>query len=480
MTPLGIVARLVLLPAILRWVVGARVWAVTALTWKAAFRFRLFWVLAGMLLLAVVVLPLLLKNDGSARGFIQIMLTYTLSVVSALLAFSTLWLSCGTLAREIEECQMQMVVVKPIARWQIWLGKLLGITLLNATLLGLSGVCIFTLLQWRARQLPEAQQRILQQEIFVARGALREARPDVEGELSGMVQKSSEFASLPPEQREEARFQLRERIKAGYQIVAPNHYRKWSIDVGLKRHLLANQPLFLRVKFHAAQTNESGSYLGLWRIGPFDNPYAVSQPQSLAPNTFHEIRIGTAGQVIDPQGRLQVNFENQNNVDLIFPLEDGLEVLYPEGSFGGNFVRGLFIILCSLTLIAALGLASASLMSFPVAAFFSISLLLVGLSSGTLSSVVEEGTVTGLDHETNRGGSWIDLVLLPVFKGVLRVVNLVQQFSPVDSLSNGRSIPWDQLGLAFGQVVLLLGGVLAVLGIFFFSRRELAAVHSQS
>lgn len=473
-------ARLLVVPTVLRWLVGQRVWAIAGLTWRAAFRFRLFWVMAGLLLLAVVVLPLLLKNDGSARGFIQIMLTYTMSVVSALLGFATLWLSCGTLAREIEECQMQMVVVKPIARWQVWVGKLLGITLLNGTLLALSGLSIYVLLQWRAQQLPESQQRILRQEIFVARGSWRETAPDVEGELAATVRKSPEFAALPAEQQQEARFQLRERLKANYQVVAPNHYRRWTIDVGLQRHLIADQPLFLRVKFHAAQTNESGSYLGLWRIGPFDNPYAISQPQSLAPNTYHEIRIGTARQVIDPEGRLMINFENRNDTALIFPIEDGLEVLYREGGFGGNFVRGLLIILCSLTLIAALGLASASLLSFPVAAFFSISLLVVGLSSGTLSSVVEEGTVMGIDHEAGPSGSWIDAVLLPVFKAILHIVRLVRQFSPIDALSNGRSITWDQLGLAFGQIVLLLGGILAVIGIVCLSRRELATAQGPS
>ena len=171
---IGLPGRFLVPSALIRWLVGVRIWAIAALTWRAAFRFRLFWVLAGLLMLAVVVLPLMLKNDGSARGFIQIMLTYTLSVVSALLAFSTLWLSCGTLAREIEECQMQMVLVKPIARWQVWLGKLLGITLLNTTLLALSGASVYTLLHWRAQQLPKAQQQILQQEIFVARGSLRD------------------------------------------------------------------------------------------------------------------------------------------------------------------------------------------------------------------------------------------------------------------------------------------------------------------
>src|SRR5216117_4162942 len=66
-----------------------RLLAITAVTWKAAFRFRLFWVLTGLLLGSVVALPLLLKDDGTARGFIQIMLTYTLSVITTLLGFST-------------------------------------------------------------------------------------------------------------------------------------------------------------------------------------------------------------------------------------------------------------------------------------------------------------------------------------------------------------------------------------------------------
>src|SRR2546423_7263986 len=132
--------------------------AVAWLTWKAAFRFRLFLVLVVLLLGAVVGLPLLLKDDGTARGFTQILITYTLSTIAALLGLSTLWLGCGTLARDIEEGQLQMVAVKPIPRWQIWLGKWMGIMFLNAMLLAISGASIYGLLQWRATKLPPSEQ----------------------------------------------------------------------------------------------------------------------------------------------------------------------------------------------------------------------------------------------------------------------------------------------------------------------------------
>ena len=62
--------------------------AIAWLTWKAAFRFRLFLVVAVLLLGCVVGLPLLIKDDGTARGFTQILLTYTLSTITALLGLS--------------------------------------------------------------------------------------------------------------------------------------------------------------------------------------------------------------------------------------------------------------------------------------------------------------------------------------------------------------------------------------------------------
>src|SRR5665213_2038271 len=148
-----------------------RILAIAWLTWKAALRFKLFLVIAVLLILAVVGLPLVIKDDGTARGFTQIILTYTLSAITALLGLSTLWLSCGTLARDIEECQIQVVATKPIARWQIWVGKWLGIMTLNAVLLAISGGCVFGLLQWRATKLPAAEQKILREQVLVARGS---------------------------------------------------------------------------------------------------------------------------------------------------------------------------------------------------------------------------------------------------------------------------------------------------------------------
>ena len=57
---------------------------------------------------------------------------------------------------------MQMVATKPIARWQIWLGKWLGIMGLNLMLLGLAGSVVYGMMEYRASKMDEAQYVMLQ------------------------------------------------------------------------------------------------------------------------------------------------------------------------------------------------------------------------------------------------------------------------------------------------------------------------------
>src|SRR5215468_5272199 len=211
-------ARLGFFGAFARLVLGQRIAAVMGLTWKAAFRFRLFIVVAVLLLAAVIGLPLLLKDDGTARGFTQILLTYTLGTISALLGLSTLWLSCGTLARDIEECQMQVVAVKPIPRWQIWLGKWLGIMALNVLLLALSGASIYGLLQWRASRLTPEQQKILRSEVLVARGSVKpqSVEKEIDDATDKALQERLQSTRVERADLTEVRRQMREQVKAEF------------------------------------------------------------------------------------------------------------------------------------------------------------------------------------------------------------------------------------------------------------------------
>ena len=309
-----------------------RLLAIAWLTWKAAFRFRLFLVIAVLLLAAVVGLPMVIQDDGTARGFTQILLTYTLSAITGLLGLSTLWLACGTLARDIEECQMQVVATKPIARWQIWLGKWLGIMSLNAALLALSGACVYGLLQWRAAKLPAAEQTVLREQVLVARGSAKERNYDAEIDAATERILQGRLKNSPVDKVDvpEVRKQIREQVKADFQLVPPGYSRQWQIDLGFAKNFLKDKPLQLRVKFNSAQRSSSGTFVALWQVGvPETARLWRSEPMSLAPNTFHEFQIPP--NLFDDQGVLTIIFVNPNDTSLLFPLEDGMEVLYPRG-----------------------------------------------------------------------------------------------------------------------------------------------------
>jgi len=457
--------------------VGLRIFAVAKLTLKATFRYRLIQVLLLLLAAAVVGLPLVIKHDGTAQGFTQILLTYTLGSITIFLGFATLWLGCGTLSREVEECQIQVVVVKPIQRWEIWLGKWLGIVALNAILLSLSGATVFGLLYWRSSKLPTDVQAQLQQEIFTARGSIREAsrQAEIEQQAQAVYRQRLEDESISLLDATFVRTSIVERVKAQWQTVPPGIARRWTLDFGRIADQVRDQPLTIRAKFFTATSSLSSTYAGVWEVGPPNGRRARLEPMSLAPETFHEFPLPPG--LLAPDGTLTIDFLNYNDATLVFTLEDGFEVLYPESGFGVNYVRALGIIFCWLALLTAIGLTAGSFLSFPVAAFCALGVLLVSSSTGTLSQIIYERGISGVDSSTGRieKPDLIDEASIGLAHGLVWSINLVRDFSPIDSLSTGRSVTWGQLARAVTQIVILMGGLFAGIGIILFSLRELAS-----
>ena len=68
--------------------------------------------------------------------------------------------------------------------------------------------------------------------------------------------------------------------------------------------------------------------------------------------------------------------------------------------------------------------------------------------------------------------------MVPLFKAILTVVNLVEDFSPIDALSTGRSITWGELELARLMNIVVLGGVVGGIGMAVFTFRELATAQA--
>jgi len=452
--------------------------AVAILTLKAALRFRLVVVLLLLLLAVVILLPVLIKHDGSAQGFTQILITYTLTSITGLLGFATLWLACGTLARDVEDATMQVVCTKPVPRWQVWLGKWTGIMVLNLAFLAITGATLYLLLYWKASSLSPAQQQVLRSEVLVARGAMKEPPTDYEKNIETLYQerlKQNASTITGAKDKKFLRDQIREGLKAGEQYVPPGEFRIWRIPFGRRAAEVGSEPLQLRVKYYSPDSAGSTTpHRFEWNVGSEDRkPYTFIN--SFAPESPTTFPIGT--NLLAADGVLTIMVFNLNERPVLFPLEDGLEVLYPEGGFGLNFVRGFGIIACWLGLLGAIGLFAASKLQFSVAAFVSLGILVVGLSSGTLKQVVEQKGIVGIDHDTGQvaAETFVNQVAVTLYGTAQKLIELVTGYDPVDALSTGRSISWGRLAQAALLVVGVAGGFFAALGIWIFTRRELAA-----
>lgn len=559
------------------------IFAIVWLTWKATLRYRLIWVLSGVLLCTVVLLPFILQDDGTAKGLVHILITYTMYMIILVLGTTSIWLSCGTLAHDVEECQMQLVDAKPISRATVWLGKWLGVMSINLVMLILASSAVYGMVHFRVAQLWDRRYEELRHEsdTNIVRIAMREgvvtnqmggAKPFLPDEvlelredlanlevarakwdlLTSRASVKPDFVDLErlirdgklpngswaPEWswvdqvikmdlatqmpdlfagRSPAEFDLKkfaqspQATAAGYDLdkerarifaeqkqvaeaVAPQGgNRQWRFHLPqLKKWMgkKAKAPqLRLRFKLEAfvkttvKDQRETANIMmqdkvfdcGLI-IGDLKNPNREIIRRPLTVRTFHEFPVGL--DTLDSDGTLIFTFVNgDGQMPLALPFWDGnMEVLYQEGGFVGNFTRAQLLVLCWLGILTAVGLACASFMAFPMASFTCIGLLIIALAAPMMTEVVNDG---GIRQTYNmklgkRNRSLVDYFALPAFKVMTAVMVPLTDYSPVHSLSEGRSITWAQLLHAYALVWGVGGGVFVLGGILVYHNRELA------
>jgi hypothetical protein len=345
-------------------------------------------------------------------------------------------------------------------------------------LLGASGLVIYGLLEYRGDKLNEDQKFVLENEVFVARGSAKEPAIDLTQTVEEIFQDRMKQSSLEDVDQAQLKKQIFEMLKHQFQLVPQSMMREWDIPLGVNPAELKDKPLYLRTKFIAMSHNstfeDTRTFPMFWEVGPMDSPQSWRVVMLMTPNVFHEIEVPP--NLLDENGHLQVRFMNNQNETFYFDVNEGMEVLYRQGGFLANYLKGLMILFCWLALLAAIGLSASSFLSFPVASFFAVSVLILGLSTGTMNQVIEEGGITGVDHETGKveQRGVFDHISVFFFKELKNLTEVVLNFSPVELLSEGRAVTWWMVFKAVGQVVILVGGIFVALGVYCFSRRELA------
>ena len=154
--------------------------AIVKLTIRSAVRSHIFRLLLILLLLSIFLLPFTLLGDGTPKGEVQIFLQYSLGFAGFILCLSSVWLACSEVSSDVETAQIHMIVVKPVMRAIVLLGKYTGVVVIHLALLLIAAATVYAFLSFRlaSADMAEEERLMLDEQVLTARALYRPVRPD--------------------------------------------------------------------------------------------------------------------------------------------------------------------------------------------------------------------------------------------------------------------------------------------------------------
>ncbi|HUS72844.1 MAG TPA: hypothetical protein VMY06_07225, partial [Sedimentisphaerales bacterium] len=442
------------------------IWAVATNTIKQALRMKIAAVFIVLLIVLLPVMGVSMTGDGTLKGRLQTFVSYGLSLTNLLLCLLTIIVSIYTLTNDIKQRQIYTVITKPIRRFQLLLGKLLGVVLLNIALLVLFSAIIYTITVYTPKFYDASEADLIQvdNEFFTARAALTLPEVDVTQEVLETYEKLEKTGQLPPESGEnEIKAELTRRKQLEKRAAVVGQWLVWEFNN--VRVLDPNESLFIRYKYDVSINPPDLQVYSRWDIGD-NRQYPPAYESFLRKDPIRSFReLEVPAYLIADDGYLAIRFLNVplNRTTVIFP-PDGLEVLYKADTFTANFVRVVLLILFRLVFLASLGTLAATFLSFPVAILFSLCIFFTATFSGfCLESFDYLGEkLTWVYYYTVRPL----ILLLPQF----------DKFNPAQFLVPARLVSWSLLAQVAGLMICIKAFLLLLLALLIFKFREIAKI----
>ncbi len=384
-------------------------------TCKSAIRSHIFQLLLVFLTLCVFILPYTIVGDGTALGFIRISLQYSLSVVSFILVLESIWLGCFVMGRDAETYQIHMVICKPVSRMKIWLGKWLGIVLINFILLFTSAVIVYGLVYWKFnnKKFAKRDKDRVRNEILVGRRTYYPKDKNIESEAGRLLYQrindlKSQGTDISGDENKKKKIynKLLESTAKAFSEVRPDQTILWEYK-DVPTDLKKETQLFLRFKPYL---NEISTKKQRESIGAFyaELPNIAAQSASdkvkakikysqtrikkekFMTSVQHEINIPLSA--IKEDGSVVIEFKNYDHSiskdpkSLYFQRSDGPVLLVREVGFFNNYLRAVSILFLMICGIGGVACAFGGIMSIPTAIFSVSAYVIFGIIANFFTS----------------------------------------------------------------------------------------------
>jgi hypothetical protein len=487
-----VLTRLVL--AALNW--PRQVLSVAYTVVKEASRTRVSLVFIVVLLVVLPLLPLGLDAESPLRYQLQTFISRSMGLTFLVAACMTLFLSCATVAFEIRDRQIWQLVTKPLSRFNYLLGKWVGVLSVNLILLLVSGISIFTFVQY-LRERPVASglegqldAMAVQNEVLTARVSRLPSYDvldpaQVNARTEQIITRTPELAAMPEVPLETIR-QIQSDLQEGYLLgqrtIPPAGGLRTYRFTGLDRVTRdAQSILTLRYRFHILRSDEHETFPATFFIN--ENPNLAVR-RTYVPTMSHVLPIPTS--MIRDDGTLVVTVRNeyvpgpqqQGYGAINFELKD-FELMYSVGSFEFNFLRAVLINWIKLAFLAMLGVSCATFLNFSVSCLLSFTIFAAGLLGPFLADALAQWAPPAVSQ---MDWSNIALVVQWAFQWFIKAVAELLvwalsgfgELSATQALVEGKAISWMDVGRGMLKLGVLWSGVTLLIGYVVIRSRQLA------
>ncbi|MGI5869538.1 MAG: hypothetical protein ACOX9C_08875 [Kiritimatiellia bacterium] len=403
-----------------------------------------------------------IRGDGTVQGEVRMLLTWTLGAATAVLGAATLWAGCAAVASDIEAGRHASTAVSPARPFEIWLGRWIGLVVVNGALLFIAVAVAYA--QLKIKGIP-AEATAVSRSLELAVDTLHMeaerlyAHAESQGAVPEGVPKAHIVASIEKD------------LLTGHFPVDPGQSREWVFKL---RPGDAAHAMTVKFKF-LSSFGVSAGCMGECAVLNADGDVVASY--ELAEDDKGEVAFDVPAGAVEGSS-LKVLFTNtasDEGMAVLVQHGDSMTVLVPDGGVERNLFKSWIALLALLSLLAAIGVACGATFSFPVAAFTASALVLIAIVGR--SDLAEEGREIRHSHGPVREKTAVERALDAFSKtmsdGVVAVLKPMSEVRALDRLGDGLAIsPCAVLRSVFYTGLLLpMGfGVLAALAL---RRREL-------
>ncbi len=424
------------------------------------FRDYLFTPTSVVLVVIFLLIPFLCSNllgDGTAEGKFKVFVTYSFIISSIIFTLANISFSCSSISGEWKKKTLLTLDVKPIRRWEIILGKWLGMLFINIVLIAcfLFSMVFSSLFvsHHLAENFPEHKSIFTtEKELFPT-----QTNKSYQGNSLGFMS----FLNISRDNRR------------GIYSVPAKGEMTWNFEGIRRTSIHQNSPessdnLYLSYRFRTAGEEEQ-NVLGYWLV---DNP-SLSAPFEIGTNQPKDkvYRLPIPIEAVSENGELNITYLNIDpaNISVLFSAQE-LKILSPEGNYWVNLVKGSVNILMLVTFIYSVGICLSCIVSHLTAVLTTSILIFTSYLHEfidiTLSSILRE-------VQAQEEIEIVQRISYPILNFISSILPPLNEALPHSYIGSAILIPTHYLTSIFVRIIVL--GVLPLLfvAMIYLSHREL-------